>query len=70
MQFCSGTAGKTGVHHLNHKLQTLNSPPHCRLRAEGCPWDAFACERAAQSGQLATLQWLRANGLDSTGVVA
>ena len=32
------------------------------LRANGCPWDAETCDRAAEGGHLEVLQWARANG--------
>ena len=31
-------------------------------RANGCPWDRWACMRAARGGHLEVLQWARANG--------
>ncbi len=31
-------------------------------RANGCPWDAMTCSRAAEGGHLEVLQWARANG--------
>lgn len=32
------------------------------LRAQGHPWNKWACYHAAKNGHLAALQWLRANG--------
>ena len=32
------------------------------MRAEGCPWDAHTCLRAAQNGHVEVLRWLRENG--------
>ena len=32
-------------------------------RPKGCPWDdVYTCANAAEDGQLAVLQWARANG--------
>ena len=31
-------------------------------RAEGCPWDDWACAKAARGGHLEVLKWLRAKG--------
>jgi len=33
-------------------------------RANGCDWDDWTCEKAAEGGHLAVLQWARANGCD------
>ena len=32
------------------------------LRAEGCPWDEWACACAAKGGHVRVLKWLRAEG--------
>ena len=34
------------------------------MRAEGCPWNAETCNRAAQAGHLETLRWAHENGCD------
>ena len=31
-------------------------------RANGCPWNEFTCECAAENGHLEVLKWARANG--------
>jgi len=32
------------------------------LRDEGCPWDDYACQSAAQSGHFEMLKWLKEQG--------
>ena len=32
------------------------------LRAEGCPWDKWACEFAAKGGHQEVLKWLKDHG--------
>ena len=32
------------------------------MRAQGCPWDEWTGEKAAENGHLAVLQWARAQG--------
>ena len=34
------------------------------LRAEGCPWDKWACENAVHQVDVDMLRWLRANGCE------